>query len=297
MQSIGTQSSQFLGQRHPLALVLYFGELFTGLLLFNHILITGLFFLGLCGSCCWYFGSRTVWRLVRSVLSLMGLILLLNILLSHSGASWWQFTLGTWHWSVSRVGVLYGATMALSLGGMIMAFVLFNGCVTASQLRALLNPVAPRLAMLLTLAIRFVNLFSQQFRRLLRLQRTRGMVVTAGPWRQRLTKTGSLLRVLLLGSISRAMETAILMEARGYGGRQRSQYRHYHWRLADTLFTLVASGLFLVILGLRLRGWGVTPNVHSLPSILATDWWVAGVVSLVVGLPFIGEGIYRLCQN
>ncbi|MFC6206878.1 energy-coupling factor transporter transmembrane component T [Levilactobacillus tongjiangensis] len=297
MQLIETQSSQFLGQCHPLALVLYFGELFTGLLLFNHILITGLFFLGLCGLCCWYFGGRAVWRVVRSVLSLMGLILFLNILLNRAGVSWWQFTLGTWHWEVSRVGVLYGATMALSLGGMVMAFVLFNGCVTASQLRALLNPVAPRLAMLLTLAIRFVNLFIQQFRRLLLLQRTRGLVVTAGPWRHRLTETGNLLRVLLLGSISRAMETAILMEARGYGGRHRSQYQHYRWRLADTSFTLVAGGMFVVILGLRVHGWGVTPNIYSLPGVLATDWWVAGVASLVVGLPLIGEGLYRLCQN
>ncbi|WP_367296180.1 energy-coupling factor transporter transmembrane component T [Levilactobacillus yonginensis] len=297
MQTVDIQSNQFLGQCHPLALVLYFGELFTGLLLFNHVLITGLFFLALCGLCSWYFGSRTVWRLVRSVLSLMGLILVLNILLNHSGASWWQITIGTWHWGVSQVGVLYGATMALSLGGMIMAFMLFNGCVTTSQLRALLNPVAPRLAMLLTLAIRFVNLFIQQFRRLILLQRTRGSVVTAGPWRQRLTKTGSLLRVLLLGSISRAMETAILMEARGYGGRQHSQYRHYRWRLADTLFTLMASGLFVMVLGLRVRGWGITMNVRDLPGILATDWWVVGAASLLVGLPLIGEGLYRLCQN
>lgn len=288
----------FLSRLHPLTVAIYFIELFTLLLLFNHLLVTVALFGSLLGLCGWYFNRRKVGGTLKGVGSLMLMIWLFNVILNQTGTRvLWQWQLGSWTLRVTQSAVLYGTTMALSLGGMILAFVLFNGVVTTPKLSYLLFPVVPRLAMLLTISLRLVDLFTQKFHRLVRLQKTRNLVLTEGSWGQRLKKTGQLLRILLIDSVSSAMETAVLMEARGFGAHKRSHYQTYQWQGMDVLFGGVSMCFFGLILILRFQGWGWTGDVTQFTWLAPTDWWLLVPVIGLTSLPLLGEVGYRLCEN
>ncbi|AYM02389.1 energy-coupling factor transporter transmembrane component T [Levilactobacillus yiduensis] len=288
----------FFSRLHPLVAAGYFVELFTLLLIFNHLLLTLVLFASLCGLCGWYFNRQKVWGTLKGVGSLMALIWAFNVVLNQTGThALWVGHLGGLTFRVTQTAVLYGLTMALSLGGMILAFVLFNGVITTPKLSYLLFPVVPRLAMLLTISLRMVNLFTQKFRRLVMLQKTRGVVVGEGSWRLRLQKTGQLLRVLLIDSVSSAMETAVLMEARGFGNKKRSHYQTYRWQAMDGAFGLVTLVMFVLVIGLRTLGWGWTGDITQFTTLNGGDWWLAGSVLIFASLPLMGEVGYRVCEN
>lgn len=287
----------FFSRLHPLVAAIYFVELFTLLLIFNHLVLTLALFVGLCGLCGWYFDRQKVWRTLKGVGSLMAMIWLFNVILNQTGRPLWVGHLGSFTVRITQTAVLYGVTMALSLGGMILAFVLFNGVITTPKLSYLLFPVVPRLAMLLTISLRMVNLFTQKFRRLVMLQKTRGIVVSEGAWRGRLQKTGQLLRILLIDSVSAAMETAVLMEARGFGAKKRSHYQTFRWQAMDAVFGVVSLLVFAIIVGLRLHGWGWTGDITQFGVLGSGDWWAGLIMIGFINLPLMGEVGYRLCEN
>ncbi|WP_341779984.1 energy-coupling factor transporter transmembrane component T [Levilactobacillus sp. HBUAS70063] len=294
----GTVASQtFFNQLHPATLAGYFVALFTILLLFNHLIVAGTLFLSIVGLNSWYFSWQRVRGLLKGTGAFMLTILLFNVLLNQRGSVLWQASLGPVSFRLTRTGVLYGLTMAIMLGAMILTFVLLNGILTTPKISYLLFPVVPRLAMLLTISMRLVTLFTQKFHRLMMLQKTRGLIVTEGAWTQRIRKTGKLMRILLIDSISGSMETAVLMEARGFGARRRSHYQTYHWRAADGWFLGGALILLVIAIYLRWAGWGWTTNVYHLSLSVTTDWLLTLPVLGLAGLPLLGEGVYHLWEN
>lgn len=288
----------FFSRLHPLTATIYFVELFTLLLIFNHLLVTFTLFVGLAILCAWYFSRQMVWRTIKGVGSLMLMIFAFNVILNQTGkVTLWQWQVGDWLFRITQTAVLYGLTMALSLGSMILAFVLFNGVLTTPKLNYLLFPIVPRLAMLLTISLRMVNLFTQKFRRLIMLQKTRNVVLNEGTWRERLQKTGKLLRILLIDSVSSAMETAVLMEARGFGAKKRSHYQTFRWQPMDGAFIAAGLAVFSLILVLRFLGWGWTGDVTQFNALHPNDWWLVMPALGFVALPLVGEVGYRLCEN
>lgn len=298
MQAGTVKELAFFNQLHPLTVAIYFINLFALLLMFNHLLVAlGLFGLVLL-LCCWYFDRHKIKSLVIGSCSLMAMIIVFNVLLNQSGTRiLWQFQWGAFHFQLTETALIYGNAMALLLGGMILTFVLFNGIVTTPKLSYLLFPVVPRLAMLLIISLRFVDLFIQKMQRLVMLQKTRNVVVSEGSFRERLQKVGQLMRIILVDAVSGAMETATLMEARGFGVTKRSHYQRFHYRLADTGFLLMSLVVFSLILFLRWQGCGWTNDVTQLRWLSQSDWQLLGLIGLYCLLPLVGEGGYRLWEN
>ncbi|AKP65377.1 cobalt ABC transporter permease [Levilactobacillus koreensis] len=297
--NVGTlASTSFFSQVHPAVVAVYFIELFALLLVFNHLILAIALFSGLLAISCWYFSRQRIVSVLKGIGSLMAVIVLFNLLLNQNGRGvLWRLTLGPVTFRLTRTGLLYGCTMAILLGAMILAFILFNGILTTPKLSYLLFPIVPRLAMLLTISLRLVSLFTQKFRRLVMLQKTRGIVVTEGSWRQRIQKTGRLMRILLIDSVSSAMETAVLMEARGFGAHKRSHYQTYSWQPLDVIFGTCGLLLFGLIISFRWRGFGWTTNVYQMTAGSSADWWLVLPLLVFVGLPVLGEGMYRLWEN
>lgn len=298
MQAGVVNELSFISQLHPLTVMGYFIELFTLLLLFNHLILVIGILISLIGVCSCYFDSQKVRRLLVSSLSFMGIIFAFNLVLNQTGRRLiWQWHFMNWEFNLTESGVIYGLTMALSLGAMIIAFVWFNGVMTIPKISYILFPVVPRLAMLLTISLRLVDLFVQKMERLVMLQKNRNIIISEGSFRQRLKSTGQLLRIVLIDGVSDSMGTAVLMEARGFGVRKRSQYQRFCFQIADGIFLGVATGLFGLLLLARLQGWGWTSDVVMVQWQHVHDWSLVGLLIIFIGLPLIGEGGYRLWAN
>ncbi|WP_024746417.1 energy-coupling factor transporter transmembrane component T [Levilactobacillus namurensis] len=295
----GTVSElEFFSQLHPLTVLCYFVQLFTILLIFNHLVISVGLVICIVGVCYWYFDTEKVKMLVIGSSSLMAMIVLFNVLLNQSGrAVLLRLSIGPIKLQLTQTAIIYGLTMGLMLGGMVITFVLFNGVVTAPKLNYLLFPIAPRLAMLMMISLRFVDLFIQKMRRLAIYQKTKNINVAEGNFYQRLKKVGQLLRIILIDAISGAMETATLMEARGFGAHRRSQYQYFRFHIMDGVFLGLTMVIFCTSVYLRFQGWGWTSDVTDLNWGVVQDWWLLGLNSLFCLMPLFGEGAYRLCEN
>jgi energy-coupling factor transport system permease protein len=190
---------------------------------------------------------------------------------------WGVFTascrpLWSW-WVVSITPCSVQAVIALlaRFTALILLTSLLTLTTTISELahgaEALLRPLqrlglpADELAMVFTIALRFVPTLAQQLEKLLKAQAARGADIHGGA--NPVQRTRQLLPVLVplfLTTLRRGEELTLAMEARGYtGGPGRTHYFRLHFRPADVLALAIIGvlvvGLFAAPFGAADQHW------------------------------------------
>ena len=95
---------------------------------------------------------------------------------------------------------------------------------------------AHELALMMSIALRFIPTLMQETDKIMKAQMARGVEFGSGPMQDRMKAVVPLLIPLFVSSFKRAEELAIAMEARGYrGGEGRTKYRQLLWKSADTM--------------------------------------------------------------
>lgn len=169
--------------------------------------------------------------------------------------SWGWFTVTTC--SVEAVLALLARLVALVL---LTSLLTFTSTLSelARGIEWLLRPFqrlgvpADELAMVFTIALRFVPTLALEMEKLLKAQAARGANIYAGT--HPIARTRQLLPILVplfINTLRRSEDLAAAMEARGYsGGAGRTHYVRLHWRRADTLalaiVVLIAMSLVVV---------------------------------------------------
>lgn len=197
---------------------------------------------------------RVFWRGMR----FLWVILLISLILqaiTYPGEVLWQWKLI----SVSREGLLLGARLIFRLGLLIFATMLLTMTTTpvnlTGALERLLAPFkriglpAHEIAMMMTIALRFVPTLLEEAESIMKSQQARGGSIVSGKLGQRINASVALLVPLLAGSLRRADELAVAMEARGYRGDVgRTRLKQFHYCNSDYL----VLGLLAVVLGVVL---------------------------------------------
>lgn len=125
----------------------------------------------------------------------------------------------------------------------------------ADGIEALLNPLkrlkvpVQEIALILSIALRFVPTLMQETEKIMDAQKARGVEFSEGKLLERMKKVVPLLIPLFISSIDRADQLAVAMTARGYrGGDDRTKLRQLTWTNKDqgTLITFVGVTAVLV---------------------------------------------------
>lgn len=104
------------------------------------------------------------------------------------------------------------------------------------------------IALMLSIALRFVPTLMDETEKIMNAQRARGVDFGEGNLFQQMKAIVPLLIPLFVSSFNRAEELATAMEARGYqGGEGRTKYRLLKWEMRDTL-VIVGYALLTVAL-------------------------------------------------
>lgn len=104
-----------------------------------------------------------------------------------------------------------------------------------------------KLAMTISLALRFIPYLFDKANSIMKAQASRGVDYRQGRLREKTKALVSTIIPLFLSSFSVSGELADAMEARGYDpDAKRTRYRAYRWSLKDTL-SLLAVALFLAL--------------------------------------------------
>jgi energy-coupling factor transport system permease protein len=195
---------------------------------------------------------RTFLRLLRPVGFIVALTVLFQVFFSREGAALFE-----WGFLEVHSG---GVWMALFLALRILLLVSVAGLLTATTapvaladgIEDLLSPLkklrfpAHEVAMMMTIALRFIPTLHEEAQKITRAQAARGADFSAGGPIRRVRAMLPVLVPLIVGAFRRADELAEAMESRGYrGGEGRTRYRELRFRARDSLALAVTALIFV----------------------------------------------------
>ncbi len=290
---------QLMTTLHPMAVAGFFVEYFTILLIFNHPIIAIAQLVVISLMIAFNYGSHALLSQLKYTGLFLLMIIAFNLLLNQKWSpTFVSFSIFKVTFVITLPALLYGLTMGILIINMLISFMLFNTYLPPNKLIYVLQPMAPRLALLISMTIHFTEALGQQAKAMMALMRVRGITMSEGPVRTRFQAGTLLLKALFSQSLTDAMDTATLMEARGFGGTKRTHYRTFHWMPRDTNFSVFVSGLFLILLGLRLTGWGWLTSVGDFSTwYFIHDLPLTILIVIFLCSPILAEGVFRLWTN
>jgi energy-coupling factor transport system permease protein len=191
-------------------------------------------------------------RILRPVAFIVALTVLFQVLFSREGS-----TLVEWGPLEIHSG---GLRLGLFLGLRILLLVAVAGLLTATTapvaladgIEDLLSPLerlrfpAHEVAMMMTIALRFIPTLGEEAEKITKAQAARGADFSQGGPLRRALALVPVLVPLTVGTFRRADELAEAMESRGYrGGEGRTRYRELRFRTRDALALAVIQLILL----------------------------------------------------
>lgn len=164
--------------------------------------------------------------------------------------------------TVTWEGLLSGVTQVYRLCLLVIVAALLTFTTSPSQLahglEALLGPLARlglpvrELAMVLTIALRFVPTLFDEIDKITKAQRARGLdSVSRNPWRRVRSWVPTFVPIFV-SAFRRAEELAVAMDARGFrGAHRRTRLYQLRFTYRDLIASLVVLGVDLAALGLE----------------------------------------------
>ncbi|MCL4425812.1 MAG: energy-coupling factor transporter transmembrane protein EcfT [Firmicutes bacterium] len=198
-----------------------------------------------------------VFRGLKSILYILFITFLLNLFLTPGDV---LTTLGPL--TITRQGLNLGLSMSVRLILLIILSSLLtlttSPILLTDGLEALLKPFrrigipAHELAMMMTIALRFVPTLLEETEKIMKAQMARGADFESGNMLQRARALVPILVPLFVSAFRRADELATAMEARCYrGGENRTRMRELAFGLADYLAFLLTGLVTAGVIGLR----------------------------------------------
>lgn len=195
---------------------------------------------------------------IRPLLWLMVFTVIIQILFGAGGHVYWS-----WGWiSITQQGVISAVYILLRFLAIIMMSTLLTLTTQPLQIadgvEELLKPLkkihfpVETLALMLSLALRFVPTLMDEATKIMDAQRARGVDFGSGGVKQQVKTVVPLLIPLFVSAFNRASDIAIAMEARGYkDGLNRTKYRELRWRKQDSICGLIYVVAGVVLLFIR----------------------------------------------
>lgn len=176
------------------------------------------------------------------------ILALANPLISHNGVT---VLLVINHNPVTLEALLYGLNSAAMIVGVLYWFRSFTQIMTTEKLLYLTGSFSPKVSLVLSMALRFVPLFTAQSRKIHDAQRGTGLYAqdnAVDGIRGRMREFS----VLITWALENGITTADSMESRGYGVTRRSRMKLFRWTGADIGFlavTLLLTGITALSIG------------------------------------------------
>jgi len=178
--------------------------------------------------------KSSVWMLL---LPLVGAII--NPLFNHNGKTV-LFVLNDN--PISLEALLYGLSSGLMIGAVLLWFSSFTQIMTSDKLLYVFGSISPKLALILSMTLRYIPLFKQQIVKTSNAQKAMGLYKEDNA----IDKVKGGMRIFSI-MVSWALENGVItadsMTARGYGTGPRSRFAIFKWTKAD--FILLGSCLVL----------------------------------------------------
>lgn len=256
---------------NPIAVTVYFLAV-IGIAMF--CMSPVLLLLSLLGALLYFFlkNGRKQGKTHLLFLALFLVMALINPLASHNGVTV-LFVLNDA--PITLEALLYGITAAGMIVAVLYWFRSFTQIMTSDKLLYLFGRLSPKLALILSMGLRYVPLFTRQAQRIHQAQKGLGLYKEDNI----IDRFKGGLRVfsaLVTWGLENGIVTADSMTARGYGIGRRTHFSIFRFRKCDTLLLLTVLTLTTVI--------GIAIGMHAMaftfyPAVMAgkrSAWTLVG---------------------
>ncbi len=273
-----------LNSMNPAAAAVYF-LMTAGIAMFsmNPVILT----LSLAGSLIYFFSRGSTDNPKSHLYSLLLFIIMaaVNPLVNHNGATV-LFVMNDN--PVTFEALIYGIAASAMIISVLYWFRSFTAIMTSDKLLYIFGRLSPKLALILSMALRFVPMFSRQIKKTEQAQKAMGLYKENNIADTFKGKT-NIFSIIITWGLENGIITADSMTARGYGCGRRSGFSVFRWRKGDTLFLIIAVLLFsLTVYGLFNVTFSYYPYIKfSGHSIFAVAGYTA--YGILVILPSVLE--------
>ena len=202
-----------------------------------------------------------IWRAMRPMLFMLVFLLVINLLVIHDG--YVLLSIGSFHIYSGAVSQTLYIVIRLAL--MVTITTILRATTKPLDLTLgledLLQPFqkiglpAHEIAMMISIALRFIPTLIEETQRIMKAQASRGVDLENGTIKEKISAILSLLVPLLVSAWDRAVQLADAMEARGYvPGKQRTRYKKLKMQSCD--FALLFGGLLLLVMMIAMGAMG-----------------------------------------
>ena len=232
---------------NPIVVAIYF-LMVAGIAMFcmNPIIL----FLSLCGALLLYFlrNGLTDSKMHLISFALFLVLALINPLVSHNGVTV-LFVMN--HNPVTLEALIYGIAAAAMIVSVMYWFRIFSQIMTSDKLLYIFGACSPKLALILSMSLRYVPLLNKQAKKVEQTQQALGLykednIVDYLKGKLRIFS------VLITWALENGIITADSMAARGYGIGKRSRFSIFRMKMADVTVLSFSILLFVfTLLGIR----------------------------------------------
>lgn len=202
-----------------------------------------------CAACTAVFlnGKKTLLFCLRFLLPAVVLIIIINPLFNHRGAT--VITYLPWGNPLTLESVLYGCASAAMISAVTLWFSCFNTVMTSDKIIYLFGRIAPSFSLVLAMSLRFVPRFFEQFRQVKEAQLSlygEGKKTLFGHFKRYLRVFSTVLSM----SMENAIETSDSMKSRGYGSKRRTAFSIIRFNRLDLAALCVMAAEITALLTL-----------------------------------------------
>ncbi len=202
---------------------------------------------------------KMVFQSLKPLIFIISFTILLNVFFQKGET----LLLDVWVIKIYLEGILFGIKMALRIlilvsGASLLTFTTSSIALT-DGLERLMMPLrfigfpAHDIAMMMSIALRFIPTFTEETDRIMKAQSSRGADFDTGGMMKKVKSFIPVIIPLIISAFRRAEDLAIAMEARCYrGGKGRTRYRQlkFSWRDLVISVYVVTFAVVVIVVGL-----------------------------------------------
>ncbi|MGI6487484.1 MAG: energy-coupling factor transporter transmembrane component T family protein [Syntrophothermaceae bacterium] len=283
------EKDNLVHQLHPFTTITFVGVVMVLSLVFSHpVYLVGL--LLAVGTVIVAAGNYQEWKVyLKFSLVMIVMIMVINSVFVHTGST--VLLIGPdlpilRNIRITLEALAFGAGMGVRLLVIISVFCLYTYAIHPDKVLKLFSRWGNKSVLVITLSTRLIPLLIADFRRIIEVQRCRG-VKYDGSWWERARNLLPVINVLLLSCLERSQQLAESMYARGYGSGPRTYYDREYWRPRDYFILMGVAVSFLVGIWATFRGWSVYTYYPRLTEFTPNELKMAMVIILTLSFPAI----------
>ena len=194
---------------------------------------------------------------------------------------------------VTLEALIFGIAASGMIISVLYWFKSFTEIMTSDKLLYIFGGLSPKLALVLSMALRFVPMFSEQMKKTERTQRAMGLYKDdniVDTFKGKL----NIFSIIITWGLENGIITADSMTARGYGTAKRSRYSLFGIRRGDVCFMIITAVLFsLTLYGISSAEFTYYPHiVFSAPDFKSiTGYCAYGMLCLLPSILEIKEAL------